>query len=258
MNFNVANMFKPAQTAPQQPPQQPPAIVPGTGMPNQPANPNADPDTVTGDTKLGTANTGEPSNPLDAFTDLFKLTDDDRKKAAPNPFAEPLLKFDGKKFAEAASKMNFASAVDKETIAKALGGDVDAFSSALNRVTQASFVSAAQVFSGILEQAVAKNNGRFDSVLSDKFKSFQLNYQRPENPALQHPAAAPMLEALKATISTKDPTLRPDDVTKRAEEFLNLFAESIVNKGKKSSASSDSGTGEIDWSKYLETEIAPR
>jgi hypothetical protein len=247
--FSISNMFRTA----------PPTVPGSSGVPNKQINPGADPanspDPKGGTTTLNPADPNSLSgsvDPLDAFKDMFTITEDDQKKRAPDPFADPLLNFDVKKFGEASGKMDFLKGVSPEVITKALGGDVQAFSAVVNRAVQSSFVASAQVFSGILEQAIKKNNGRWDSSLSDRFNKLQLSSLRPENPALQHPAAQPMLEAIKSTIASKDPTLRPDEVAKKAEEYLGTFAEAFLNKGKSGKSQEDlNNPGEIDWSAFL-------
>ena len=264
LNFNIGNLFRsrtPAAigtTNPGAVNQPAPAPAPASGM--EVANPLADPGAPNRTAAPGTGAAGvegvtDPNkkvNPLDSFTDLFKITEDDKKNAPVDPFGEPLLTFDAKKFGEAANKMNFAAGIPPEQMQKALSGDQQAFTAILNRVSQSTFTAAAQVFTGIMEQSFKKNNGRLDAASESRFKTLQLNSTRPTNSALQHPAATPIVEALKATIAAKNPQLRPDEVVARAEEFFGVFAESLVSARPPKDGDRKTGPVEPDWTKYLE------
>lgn len=219
-------------------------------------NPAADPanqNLGANGTGAGGTGAGSPPNPLDNFKDLFTITPDDMKKQPQDPFAQPLLNMDQKKFAEAASKMNFAAGISPEDLAKAFpGGDAQTISTILNRVTQSTFASAAQVFTGIMEQAFKKNNGRFDSALGSKFKSFQLDSSAPTNPALKHPALQPMLAAVRSSVAAKNPHLSAVEIAQQAEEYMSVMADALSKAGKgESSEGGAANTGDIDWGKFL-------
>jgi hypothetical protein len=257
-NLGIADLFRTSPTPAQKPATAAPAGTPsatpadgGMGQANLGADPVNQNLEAGGKGELGAD--GKPKkdvNPLDSFTDLFKITEDDKKNAPPDPFGEPLLTFDPKKFGEASSKMNFAAGITPEQITKALGGDQQVFASILNRIAQSAFTASAQVFTGILEQGVKKNNSRWDNALDSRFRTLQINSQRPSNTALQHPAAQPMLEALKATIAAKNQNLRPDEVTAKAEEYFITLADSLA-AAKPSKDTDKKAPAETDWTAYL-------
>jgi len=240
--FNIANIFKssPPAAAPAAPAKPMDVANPGAGAGTDPSNPLPAPKPAE----------DPPVNPLDTFKDMFTITEDDRKKAPADPFADPLLNFDPKKFGEAATKMNFAKAVNPELAQKALSGDANALMQVINSAAQSSFVASAQVLSGILEQAISKNNGRLNATLDSKFRNMQLGYTSPENPALKHPAAQPLVEAIKATIAAKNPQLSPSEVTKQAENYFGVLSESFTKAGAPP-AKGDSSEA-MDWTKFLE------
>ena len=258
LNLGIADLFRTAPAPAQKTATPTPTGTPGGGTPGvapmEPQNLGADPANQNldagGKGELGAdGKLKKDVNPLDSFTDLFKITEDDKKNAPPDPFGEPLLTFDPKKFGEASSKMNFAAGITPDQIQKALGGDQQVFAAILNRVSQSTFTAAAQVFTGILEQSVKKNNSRWDNALDSRFRTLQINSQRPTNVALQHPAAQPIVEALKATIAAKNQNLRPDEVTAKAEEYFTTLAESLA--AAKAPKDEKKTPAETDWTAYL-------
>ena len=249
---------------PGQPPQQfdsqgkpLPRSVPGTGMPFDPANPGADPNNVAGGNLPGTkVNPNDTGSPLDAFSDIFKMDDNNQQT---DPLSQRLLELDPKKFGETVSKMDFTRSLNPELVQKALGGDTQAFNSVLNSAFQSSFAASTQMIVGIMEQAFAKNNGRFSSTLDGKFKNFQLNSTAPTNKALNHPAAKPVLQALRQQIanSTAGKNLSATEINQKAEEYFLAMGKAMDslgdNKGGKGGAGGgDAGEDQIDWGSFLE------
>jgi len=255
--FSISDIFSGGRQGNQSSGTPAPATVPGSnGIPSAPVNPGADVganlEANKGilDPNLGPDGKPKtPDNPLDGFKDFFTITEDDRKKQPPDQFAEPLLNFDPKKFGDTAGKMNFAGNIDPALMQKAMSGDQQAFAAVLNRVAQSSFTASAQVLTGILEQAFKKNNGRWDGSLDSRFRNLQLTNTRSTNPVLQHPAAAPLLEGMKATIAAKDPTMRPEEVARKAEEYFGAFTDMMIasRAPKETPATSASD----DWTKFL-------
>lgn len=223
-------------------------------------NPGADPgnrELNLGTNADGTPKTNKESSPLDAFTDVFKI--DPNKQPAADPLKDPLFSVDPQKLSAAVSKMDFTRAIKPELVQKALGGDAAAFSAAINQATQTAYMAVTQMMTGLMETAFSKNNGRFESTLSGRFRDFQISNSRPDNKVLQHPAAQPMLSALKSHIATQFPDLGPPEVTKRAEEYFLAMSKEMQtldkdNADNAAASGASKGTGaETDWTKYLET-----
>lgn len=200
----------------------------GKGTVDNPVDPLAalnDPNNVNAD---GTPKSKEPSSPLDAFKDLFTID----PKAAPktDPLSEKLLNLDPKKLGESVAKMDFARSLNPELVQKALGGDAASFATAINQVSQATFAASTQMLVNLMEQAIAKNNSRFDSVLGDRIRTAQLSFTRPDNEALSHPAAQPVLAALKTQAASQFPHLSPSEIAKKAEDYFLAMAEAVTSK----------------------------
>lgn len=260
---SLANLFSgnkginPAPASNINPTQGTPAPNPDAAAGLQQSNPAADP--ANKDLNLGVNPDGTPkkdaSSPLDAFTDVFKI--DPNKQPAADPLKDPLFSVDPQKLSAAVSKMDFTRAIKPELVQKALAGDPAAFSAAINQATQTAYMAVTQMMTGLMETAFSKNNGRFESTLSGKFRDFQISHSRPDNKVLQHPAAQPMISALKTHIASQYPDLGPQEVTKRAEDYFLAMSKELNTLDKdaaETAAAGGAGKGaEPDWTKYLET-----
>lgn len=257
MDFsNLAQAFRttpaPAPAAPATPAAGAPAGGGGTGM--EVVNPGAG--AGASGAKLGPD--GKPvadSSPLDGFTDLFKI--DDKNKPAPDPFADPLFKVDPAKLAEHVNKLDFARSVNPEVMQKALSGGPEApaaMAEVMNTVTRASFMAATQMLTAVTENAFKTNNKRYDSVLSGKFRDFQIRSTPTENAALKHPAAAPVLAAMREQIARTNPDKQPHEVAKMAEEYFIGMSKAITSLDDTQTRDTKGGAGaakDIDFSQFL-------
>lgn len=161
------------------------------------------------------------NSPLGNFSNLWQ--NDPNAKPVANPLAQPLVKLDPTKLASAVGQMDFTKSVPQDLAAKALSGDTQALTNLLNSVVQTAFLQQTTLQAQMLESAIKQNNSNFESVLPDKLKRHQLSQIKSENPILEHPAVAPLLDATRAQISQLEPTLTASEVQAKAEEyFLNL------------------------------------
>ena len=249
MAFNLGQLFANVSgtpgTAPAAAPQPAAPTVPGTGgMPAAAPNPGADPANVQDATGLpASAAPTEPSSPLDAFKEIFTI--DPNKPAPQNPLAEKLFTMDPAKMAESVSKMNFTQNLTAEQLQTAMQSPQE-MQKILNQVAQNSFAMSLQMVTGMMESGFNKNNQRFESVLSDRIRTTQMGFEAPKNPALNHPAAQPVLGAMKATIAQQFPQLSPAQVTQKAEEYFQAMASALTASDPSKPAPKQEA-GDIDW-----------
>lgn len=187
-----------------------------------------------------------PVAPLDQFKDIWQH--DGNKE----PKQEPLFEgVDAKSLYEAASKTNFASLIPQETFqAIQSGGDgaVQAMQQALNVTAQAAFAQSTLAATKLVEQAVAKVTQQYATKLPDIIKQHTATSNfREENPALQHPAAAPLIDAIQIRLQQKHPEASSAELNRMAKDYLTSFADVI--KPQAPTATKDTGT---DWSKFFD------
>lgn len=207
--------------------------------PNLDPNNNADP------------NKGASGSQLDNFKDLFTIPKDkDGKPIQPqaDPFAEPLFKIDPAALQAAASKANFTAGITQEQL-QAAQADPQAMLQLMNKVAQNGFLGAVQSLTGVVENAVTRNNERFEKALPDRIRATQINQAQSKHPALSHPAAKPIVEALKLQVAATNPHLTPEQVAAHAENYVISLSKDVnTHDLQLEAANKPKQPGEVDWS----------
>lgn len=239
-NFTFKNPFA---TQPPAPPQQP--TGPGSSM--QPHQPNADPNKIAQIPDNGTGNAPaqkteqEPISPLDQFKDIWQTPTTKDGKQPVDPLTQPLLNTDPAKLAEAAKKMDFTQSIPPDLMQKALAGDANSLAQVINASAQAAFMASAQLNTQLVEGAVRQNNDRFSSTLEDRFRKHLVDNTRSENPVLNHPAAAPMLDLAKRQLLSKYPDKTPTQINQMAEQMFTEFATALTGETSRQKQQSNGG-----------------
>jgi hypothetical protein len=157
---------------------------------------------------------------------------------------------DPTKMLEAARKVDFSKSIPPEVLAKITAGGPEAagaFAQALNDVSQRAYAQSSFASTKIVEAALAKFQEGIDSRLPGQIKRHQVSDSlRESNPALQHPAAAPIMEALQAQLSVKFPNATVNELKDMAGDYLTKFA-GLAGPQKKADAVP---AGE-DWDKFF-------
>ena len=187
-------------------------------------------------------------SPLDNFKSLWEpstSTDVDGTLPA-NMFAGA----DPTKMLEAARKVDFSKSIPPDVLAKITAGGPDAasaFAQALNDVSQRAYAQSSFASTKIVEAALAKFQEGLDNRLPSQIKKHQVSDSlRESNPALQHPAAAPIMEALQAQLSVKFPNATVTELKDMAGDYLTQFA-GLASPKKKDAAT----PANEDWGKFF-------
>jgi hypothetical protein len=243
----------------------PNSMVPGyqTGQQQlqQPANNNSQ--IQSGNTGAADPNTDPQNNAdpnkkpegsqLDQFTGLWETPKDDKGQpiVQQDPLEGPIINLDPVKLKEAAGKINFAQGIDPETLQKAMSGqDPAAFMQVLNTVAQNSFHTAVTVTTKAAEEATQRSLQRMEAALPDRIRTQQIRQQQPTNPALSHPAVAPVMEGLKMTIAARNPHLSPERVANMAENYFLTMHRELGNTEQQQANANKKDTGP-DWEQLL-------
>lgn len=172
----------------------------------------------------------EPSS-LDKLAALWNTpTTPDGKPATPpaDPLSQPVFTLDPAKVQESINKIDFAATIPAEVIQKAQSGDAGAFLEALN-IGIRNAVSTMTVNTGnMVNQAMLANNQRVTSALPGAIKATQLNQMQDENPVLNHPAAQPLVAALKQMAFQRNPNASPQEVHQQVSQYFSGLATAIV------------------------------
>lgn len=192
----------------------------------------------------------ENKDPLDAFKDIWQPNEN-------QPEPQPLISVDAKTLAEASKKTDFTKLITPEQLQGiAAGGEegVKAFAQAMNAVAQGVYAQSAFASTKIVEQAVSKAKEQWAAELPSHVKIQNISETlRTENPALSHPAAAPLLGAIQATLTQKHPNASASEITAMAKQYLGDFANAVQSPEKKlalEKQQKEQSAGETDWSTY--------
>lgn len=236
------------QAAPQAAPT--PGQLPATPTMQTAASPGTAPNGVVPNTVPSPEN--ENKDPLDQFKDIWQPTKEQTEGPA------PLLNVDPKSLAEVSKRTDFTKLIQPEQLtAIAAGGEeaVKAFASAMNRVAQGVYAQSSFAATKIAEAAVTKAKEQWEAELPQHVKRQTVSETlRTENPALSHPAAAPLLNAIEAQITQKHPNASSAEITAMANNYLSEFAKAVNApqlKRDQQAAASKQADGETDWSSYL-------
>lgn len=208
------------------------------GQQNQP-NPAGDP--------------GLPAEGLDKFADLFKPLTPEQAAQQPNFNPESLFaSLEPAKVAEIAKGLNFTDGLTQDTLA-AIGnggeGAMQAFAAALNQVGQKSFTQALLASAEVSKQAFIQANGSLDTRLNSATRNQAVaSAIYAENPALNSPAAKPIVDALQQAISLKNPTATPQQIQASVKEYLSQFAAVAGGQQQQQEAAQEQTT---DWAKLF-------
>lgn len=247
--FGKANAPAPAPAAPQ--PQMAAPVAPAAPAPAPiggpaskqaaPANPSADPATMN----------NPAANPLDGFADIFKPRPVDPNAPKAPTLSDPYLgPLDPNTFRQQLANVNFAANIAPETVQKAMSGDAQAFSEAINAATREAFAAAAQLSHGLVEHGARTAAERLNGTLDSRIRNFQIKTQNTNHEALAHPAVAPMLNAIKMQIAQSNPQLTPEAVQQHAEQYFTQMAE-VLTAPKRTAAQAANTPKETDFSSYL-------
>lgn len=169
-------------------------------------------------------------SPLDNFTTLWEP---DAKPKLETP-ADRFANVDPQKIMEAASGADFTKAITPETLnAIRAGGDgaMEAMLQAMNKMTQTVYAQSAIAANKIVSQALREASERSDADLPGKIKQQTVSDTlRTDNPALSHPAAAPILQAIEFQMSQKFPNASAAELTTLAKDYLVNFANLVSPK----------------------------
>jgi len=190
-----------------------------------------------------------PVSPMDQFKDLWQPATSTPTVDATLP-ANMFAGADPAKMLEAARKVNFASSIPADVLAKITAGGPDAaaaFTQAMNDIGQRAYAQSSFASTKIVEAALAKFQEGMDARLPGQVKRYQVAESlRETNPALTHPAAAPIMEALQSQLTVKYPNATVNEIRDMASQYLTQF-NAVVNPPKKA----DAVPSAEDWGKFF-------
>lgn len=187
-------------------------------------------------------------SPLDDFATLWQT---DSTKV--DPLSENIFNVDMAKLQEAAKKTDFiVNNVNPELLGKiAKGGDeaVQALVTVMQGIAQQNYAQSAFASTQIAERAAKQVSEKIIAALPQHIKQLSVSDSlRNENPALKHPAIAPIIELLQHSITQKHPNASTTEAKEMAMNYVKGLVETLTVKKPTDTKKSN----EVDWSTFLE------
>ena len=189
-----------------------------------------------------------PVSPLDKFTSLWEpATVQGVDGTLPaNIFAGA----EQGKMLEAARKVDFAKSIPPAILAKITSGGPEAaqaFAQALNDVSQRAYAQSSFASTKIVEAALAKFQEGIDSRLPGQIKKHSVSETiRQNNPTLQHPAMAPIMEAMQSQLTVKYPTASVAEINDMATQYISAMQGAMAPPKP-----ADQVSASEDWGKFF-------
>jgi hypothetical protein len=194
-----------------------------------------------------------PASPMAEFEKLWETPPVDPN----NPPNKSALDFEvnPKLMMEAAGKVDFASALPPEILAKIQAGGEDGVRAsimAMNLIAQKTYGQSAMATAAIVKEAVKAARNEFREEIPALLKAQNLNSAlRDDNPLFSNPAVEPIMAGLKDQLLTKYPDATPAQLTQMAKKYVTKFAESFAPQQKPASKGKLSGDQDDDWEDFL-------
>lgn len=242
-------------------PQTPPvAPNPGERNPNPNNNANAAPQGNQQQAPQGpeqNANQNQenqnPPTPLDKWSDLWKTKDADPNK--PKPYdPSKVYEVNDDELGKQLGAMDFTRNLNPQIMQQiAAGGEgaAKAFMEAMNAVSRNNFGLMTRMMARMVNDSSGRNAQHFNGVIDKSIKTNAVrNAVKTNNPALNHPAAAPLLEGLQSRLQDKFPQASPEEISNKAREYLSDFLSQ--NKPADEESPQGRNKGEADFSSFLD------
>ena len=189
-------------------------------------------------------------SPLDKFSDVFKIDEKDGAEL-------PLFNIDPTKLTEQAAKTSFVNSIPPEKLAEMAKGGEEGVKAALeiiNNVAQSGYAQATLVSAKLVEHALEKQSEKFQNVvIPHLIRQMEVHGTLTDaNPALNHPAIAPILASVQEKLAKQHPDAPAKELASMAQDFVSAFATAV--NPPKDLVQQDKRKGkETDWSLFLES-----
>lgn len=186
---------------------------------------------------------------LEGLAGVWKTaTTADGKPVAPqaDPLAQPLFSFKRDDVIAEAKKLDFTATVNPELAAKALSGDAGALQEYVNGAIQTAFAAMTLQSGNLMNDGFQRHGKAFDAALPTRLRNHEVATRQSDDPVLSHPAVAPIILAMKATIAQQQPQLSPAQVQAAAENYVKGLGGAF-NLQEQKTQTVKAKEGEVNW-----------
>lgn len=189
----------------------------------------------------------DPSTaPLDQYKSMWET--DPKYKA---PGSDPIFGVtDPQKLMDAARQMDFTSMITPEINARIAAGGADAqlaMQEAMRISGSHVYAQNAHATTEIVKRALEAQEKNLMAKLPGYLKNQNVSTAlNALNPALSHPAMAPLVEQVQTQMQRNYPTATPEQLTKQVSEYFDSLGR--IAAGQKEAATTPTAQ---DWDKFL-------
>lgn len=193
--------------------------------------------------------TGEkkPENPLDKFTDLYKIDPTKTQEA-------PVFKLDPTILAKVAGEQDFTQNIPPELMQKATNGDAASMVQLMKLIGQQAYAAALNHNSTLTDKFVAARSDYDKQSIQPLVNRTLTNNELSNTPNFDHPVVKAQLNQIADAMYKQNPEASPSEIANAAKDYIIQLGKAI-NGDKNASGSNTSGNGSqgkpMDWSSWV-------
>jgi hypothetical protein len=194
-------------------------INPNTPPPTTPIQQAVNPDAFA----TSTVPDAKPAQtPLDNYKDLFKI---DPTVKNPNDLPEQFISYDSDKLTQQINGMNLLQGDNVAELAQnALKGDPQALIQLVNSAATSAFLQSAKLSAKVSDEAVRGGMQYMRQVVPSQVRESSASQELLElNPALSHPAIAPVVASVHSSMVSKYPDASPKQLASMINDYFNAI-----------------------------------
>ena len=212
------------------------------GQQSQAANPTVDP-----------VKDAKEANPLDGFSKVWEAPAKVEGAAAPFDPGN-IFSLNQESMQKALANVDFAGSITEEQMTAIQAGGPEAIKALgvmLNNTARQTMGAATQASAKMIETAMSGAAGSLDGKISSQVRQQQVaSHLQETNPAINHPAAAPMIQALSNQLTQQFPKASPAEIGQKVQEYMTGFAALASGKPDAAAQAAKSAEG-TDWEQYF-------
>ena len=185
--------------------------------------------------------------PLDAFKGLWDTAATTR--AAHSTGVLPQLT--AEQLSQTLANSNFLSGVNPELMAKAAGGDAQAFQDVMNQGLRTVMTQSVLASHGLVETGARNHGEQLRTTLPSMVRSSNVNDSLQANPLYNNPAAKPMVDMVRAQIEAKHPQASAREIAELTNQFITEFAGVASPQQVTKPQPGKTAVGDTDWYSVL-------
>lgn len=201
--------------------------------------------------------TPDPLNShLEELASVWKTaTTADGKPIAPqaDPLAQQLFSFKQEDVINSAKTLDFTKSVNPELATKALAGDAAALQQYVNETVQTAFAAMTLNTGNLMNDGFLRHGKAFDAALPTRLRNHEVATRQSDDPVLSHPAVAPIMIGLKATIAQQQPGLSAEQIQTAAENYVKGLSGAFNLKDAQVTTKKEEA-GATDWLRWANME----